>query len=269
MKWKLVWGFFFSLWFGIVAQAEEVTMAVTTSFHNSGLAAKLLPEIKKNIGLEVRLLVVGTGQALRLGERGDVDALLVHSRQREEVFINKGYGTHRREIMYNDFVFIGPRADPAKVAVKENAIEVLRAIDITRSPFVSRGDDSGTYLKERALWSAAHIQPEGAWYRAVGAGMGAALNTAAAMGAYLLSDRASWLNFGNRRDLILLYAGDPALFNQYAYIPIHPQRHPHVKYQAAKRLEQWLTGHRAKGIVDNYTIHGEALFHFNAKVVEP
>ena len=269
MKWKLAGGLFLALWFGIIAEAEEMRMAVTTSFHNSGLSAKLLPEIKKNIGLEVRLLVVGTGQALRLGKRGDVDALLVHSPAREEVFINQGYGTHRREIMYNDFVFIGPRADPAKVVIKKNAIEVLGAIDITRAPFVSRGDDSGTYLKERALWSAANIQPRGAWYRAVGAGMGTALNIASAMGAYLLSDRASWLNFGNKRDLILLYAGDPALFNQYTYIPINPQRHPHIKHQAAKRLEQWLTSHRAKEIVDNYTTHGEALFHFNAKVVEP
>ena len=267
MRWKWVGGFFFPLWFGVIVQAEEMTMAVTTSFHNSGLAVKLLPEIKKNIGLEVRLLVVGTGQALRLGERGDVDALLVHSRPREEAFINQGYGTHRREIMYNDFVFIGPRADTAKVASKRNAIEVLGAIYTNRTPFVSRGDDSGTHLKERSLWSAANIQPGGAWYRAVGAGMGAALNTASAMGAYLLSDRASWLNFGNKRDLILLYAGDPTLFNQYAYIPIHPQRHPHVNHKAAKRLEQWLTSHRAKEIVDNYTVHGEALFHFNAQVV--
>ena len=249
---------------GGMAQADEMKMAVTTSFHNSGLAEILLPAIKEDTGIDVQLLVVGTGQAIRLGEAGDVDAILVHSRAAEEAFVEGGYGTHRREIMYNDFVFIGPKSDPAAVADAPDANTVLTRIAATEAPFVSRGDDSGTHKMELALWDDAGVQRGGDWYRPVGAGMGASLNTAAGMNAYILSDRASWLNFGNKGDLALLFAGDPVLFNQYAYIPVNPEMHGHVKADLAETLEGWLTSPRAAELINGYTISGETLFTFNA-----
>ncbi|MCV3273069.1 substrate-binding domain-containing protein [Roseobacter sinensis] len=256
-----------ALTLGMAALAEEMKMAVTTSFENSGLADVLLPAIKEDLGLDVQLLVVGTGQALRLGQAGDVDAILVHSRAAEEAFLVEGYGTHRREIMYNDFVLIGPAADPAGIAEAGSAIDALRRIGTAEPAFVSRGDDSGTHKKERALWAEAGLSPDtfGAWYREVGAGMGASLNTAAGLDAYILADRASWLNFGNKGGLALLYAGDPALFNQYAFLAVNPERHPHVRNDLAVQLENWLTGPRAAELINGYTINGETLFIFNAK----
>ena len=252
------------------AQAGELRLAVTTSFHNSGLADVLLPAIKDDLGLDVRLLVVGTGQALKLGEQGDVDAILVHSRAAEEAFVAAGYGTHRREIMYNDFVLIGPKDDPADIAGASSAVDALRRIAEAgargEALFVSRGDESGTHKKERALWQGAGVDlaAAGAWYRAAGSGMGATLNTASGMNAYVLADRASWLNFGNKGDLALLYAGDPVLFNQYAFIPVNPVRHPHVKYDLVMALETWLTGPKAAELISGYKINGEQLFTFNA-----
>ncbi len=246
------------------SHAQTLRMAVTTSFYNSGLSEVLLPEIKADTGLEVELIVVGTGQALRLGEAGDVDAILVHARAAEEAFLAAGYGTHRREIMYNDFVFVGPTADPAHVANAQTAAAALQAIATAKAPFVSRGDDSGTHKKELSLWDAAETTPEGAWYRAAGAGMGATLNVASGMNAYTFTDRASWLNFGNKGDLALLFAGDPALFNQYAYIPVNPTRWPHVKAAQAEALEAWLTSDKAASLINGYTINGEHLFTFNA-----
>ena len=249
------------------AWSGEMKMAVTTSFHNSGLADILLPAIQEDLGLEVQLLVVGTGQALRLGEAGDVDAILVHSKKAEERFLAAGHGTHRREIMYNDFVFVGPKADAASVGGAENAAQALLQIAGAEAVFVSRGDDSGTHKKELSLWASAGLDPKGFgdWYRAVGAGMGAALNTASGMNAYIISDRASWLNFGNKGELSLLYAGDPVLFNQYAYIPVNPEKHAHVEIDLAKKLENWLVSDRAKNLINTYTINGETLFVFNAK----
>ncbi|GAB4385243.1 ABC transporter substrate-binding protein [Albidovulum sp.] len=248
-----------------VPAQEVMRMAVTTSFANSGLAEILLPQIEKDTGITVQLLIVGTGQALKLGEQGDVDAVLVHAREAEDRFVAAGHGTHRREIMYNDFVVIGPAADPAGVRGAGTAIEAFADIARARADFVSRGDDSGTNKKERALWAAAGIEPAGDWYKAVGQGMGAALNTAAGLDAYILSDRASWLNFGNKRDLELLFEGDPALFNQYAYIPVNPAKGPHVKAAAAEKLEAWLTSERARQLIDGYRLDGQQLFHFNAK----
>lgn len=247
--------------------ADQLRMAVTTSFHNSGLAEVLLPEIASDLDIEVQLLVVGTGQALRLGRAGDVDAILVHSRAAEEAFVAEGYGTHRREIMYNDFVFVGPSSDPAGIAEAESAADALRDIAASEAAFVSRGDDSGTHKKELALWQDAGLGAEsfGPWYRAVGAGMGAALNTASGLDAYILSDRASWLNFGNKGDLALLFAGDPVLFNQYAYLPVDPARHPHVKADLTAKLEGWLSSERAQVLIDGYMIDGETLFVFNAE----
>ncbi|KIC20274.1 substrate-binding domain-containing protein [Leisingera sp. ANG-Vp] len=246
--------------------AEEMKMAVTTSFHNSGLAEVLLPEIKKDLDLDVQLLVVGTGQAIRLGEAGDVDAILVHSKKAEEAFLAGGNGTHRREIMYNDFVFIGPENDAAGIAEAEDAAGALQKIASAEAAFVSRGDDSGTHKKELSLWGTAGLSLEtfGPWYRAVGAGMGAALNTASGMDAYIMSDRASWLNFGNKGGLALLFSGDPVLFNQYAYIPVNPEKHGHVKNGLAMELEAWLVSDKAAALINSYQINGEALFVFNA-----
>ncbi|WP_298676504.1 substrate-binding domain-containing protein [uncultured Lentibacter sp.] len=248
--------------------ADTLKMAVTTSFHNSGLSDILLPEIAKDTGLDVQLIVVGTGQAIRLGEAGDVDAILVHSRKAEDAFLAGGFGTHRREIMYNDFVLIGPSDDPAQIARAETAAAALTAIASAKAPFASRGDDSGTHKKELALWGAANILEERrapGWYNEAGAGMGATLNTAAGLNAYVLADRASWLNFGNKQSLTLLFSGDPVLFNQYAFLPVSPTKHPHVKHGLALKLEGWLTSPRAAELINNYTINGETLFTFNAE----
>lgn len=250
------------------ASAETLKMAVTTSFHNSGLSDVLLPEIKADTGLDVQLVVVGTGQAIRLGEAGDVDAILVHSRKAEEAFVAGGYGTVRTEVMYNDFVFVGPEADPAEIASAESATDALTRIEGRKAAFVSRGDDSGTHKKERSLWAAANLPAEKhdpSWYKEAGAGMGATLNTAAGLDAYALTDRASWLNFGNKQSLTLLNSGDPALFNQYAYIPVNPARHAHVKAQAAQSLKDWLVSDRAQALINGYRLGGEQLFTFNAK----
>ena len=246
------------------SHAETLKMAVTTSFYNSGLSDVLLPAIKADLDLDVALIVVGTGQALRLGAAGDVDAILVHARAAEDQFLAAGYGTHRREIMYNDFVFIGPSDDPAQISNTTSAVEALQAIATSQSPFVSRGDDSGTHKMEMALWAASGMAAEGAWYRAAGSGMGATLNVASGMNAYTFTDRASWLNFGNKGELGLLYAGDPALFNQYAYIPVNPERWPHVRAALALELESWLTSDKAKSLINAYTINGAHLFTFNA-----
>ncbi|OYX44685.1 MAG: sulfate ABC transporter substrate-binding protein [Rhodobacterales bacterium 32-67-9] len=254
-----------ALWLATAAGAEEMKMAVTTSFANSGLAEILLPQIEKDTGITVELLVVGTGQALKLGAAGDVDAALVHARAAEEKFVADGDATHRREIMYNDFIVVGPSGDPAGAKAATTAKDAFATIAAAQAPFVSRGDDSGTHKAELAIWAAAGVEPSGDWYKAVGQGMGAALNTAAGMDAYIFADRASWLNFGNKGDLALLFEGDPALFNQYAYLPVNPEKHPHVKAEAAKALENWLTSDTAKALIEGYTIAGQQLFTFNAQ----
>ncbi len=253
------------VFFAVGAQAEDLKLAVTTSFANSGLAEVLLPKVAEDTGINVQLLVVGTGQALALGAAGDVDAVLVHARAAEMQWLADGNGTHRREIMYNDFVFVGPSSDPAHAAAATTAIAALQAMAAAQAPFVSRGDDSGTHKMELALWKAAGIEPDGDWYRAVGQGMGAALNTAAGMNAYILSDRASWLNFGNKADLGIIFEGDPVLFNQYAFLPVNPAKHPHVRNDLALLLEDWLVSDAAKGLINSYTIAGQRLFVFNAR----
>jgi tungstate transport system substrate-binding protein len=254
-----------ALWCATAAVAEDFKMAVTTSFANSGLAEVLLPQILADTGLNVQLLIVGTGQALKLGEAGDVDAVLVHARAAEEAYIAAGNATHRREIMYNDFIIVGPNADPADTKTATSANEALTRIATAKAAFVSRGDDSGTHKMELGLWKSVGVAPDGDWYNAVGAGMGAALNTASGMNAYILSDRASWLNFANKGDLAMLYSGDPVLFNQYAYLPVNPAKHPHVKAEAAVALENWLTSETAKALIEGYRIDNQQLFVFNAQ----
>ena len=250
-----------------MTQADTLKLAVTTSFENSGLADVLLPEIEADLGIDLQLLVVGTGQALRLGEAGDVDAILVHSRVSEEVFVADGFGTHRREIMYNDFVLIGPKSDKAQIGATSGAAEILQRIADAQATYVSRGDDSGTHKAELKVWQIAEREPAtfGSWYNAVGAGMGTALNTASALNAYILSDRASWLNFKNKGDLALLFSGDPVLFNQYAYLPVNPAKHPTVQYEMAMQLEEWFLSDKSAASINNYQINGETLFVFNGQ----
>ena len=246
--------------------SDTLRMAVTTSFQNSGLAEVLLPRIAADTGVDVQLLVVGTGQALRLGQAGDVDAVLVHSRQAEIAFVAAGHATRRTELMYNDFVLVGPKADPAGAAGAQTASDALRRIQSQTSRFVSRGDDSGTHRKEISLWQEAGFDPDqfGRWYAQVGAGMGASLNTAAGLDAYILTDRASWLNFKNKARLSLLFQGDPVLFNQYTFLPINPARHPHIDPDTAVAVEAWLTSDAARELINGHQIAGEQLFQFNA-----
>lgn len=246
--------------------ADVIKVAVTTSFDASGLADVLLPVIKQDLGLEVQLLVVGTGQAIKLGTAGDVDAILVHSKSAEDAFVSAGFGTHRREIMYNDFVVVGPENDSAGVSSSITAAQALQAIAARKSDFVTRGDDSGTHKKELLLWANAALDPDtfAEWYKDVGAGMGGALNTASGLDAYILSDRASWLNFGNKGNLVLLFEGDPELFNQYAFVPVNPDLHPHTKSELVTQLESWLVSDQAKALIDGYRVNGQTLFVFNA-----
>jgi len=253
-----------------IAQAETMKLAVTTSFHNSGLYEVLLPEIKKDTGIDVQLLVVGTGQALKLGEQGDVDAVLVHSRKAEDKFIADGFGIRRTEIMYNDFVFIGPKSDPAKIAEAKDAVDALQKMAASKAPFISRGDDSGTHKRELSLWKAAGLDAstfDSSWYREVGAGMGAALNIASGVNGYILADRASWLNFKNKGELALLNSGDGRLFNQYALLTLNTEKHPHVKADLSEKLEKWLVSDRGQALIGAYEIAGETLFVANAKKV--
>ena len=246
------------------AVAEVVKLAVTTSFENSGLADVLVPAIYDALDIEIQLLVVGTGQALRLGQSGDVDAVLVHAKMAEEAFVAAGHGTHRREIMYNDFVFVGPSDDPAGLRDAPMAVAALERVAEAETVFVSRGDDSGTHQAEMALWAQAGLDPNGPWYRSVGAGMGAALNTASGLDAYVMSDRASWIKFGNKGELDVLFEGDPALFNQYSFIPVSPEAFAHIPAAAIAELENWLTGPQAATLINGYQVEGQQLFTFNA-----
>ena len=246
------------------AQAQErfITLASTTSTANSGLFDSILPLFTATSGIEVRVVAVGTGAALKLGERGDVDVVLVHARGAEERFVAAGFGIDRRDVMYNDFIIVGPASDPAAIAGLADAPEALRRIAAARATFVSRGDDSGTHKAELRLWSA---PPSGDWYREAGAGMGATLNTARAMDAYSLADRGTWLSFANRGGLVALVEGDPRLFNPYGVILVNPARHPYVKARDAAAFMDWLTGPEGQAAIGAFTLEGERLFTPNAK----
>lgn len=251
------------------AQENSITVAVTTSFENSGLAEVLLPQLLEDTGLEVRLVVVGTGQALKLGENGDVDAVLVHARQAELAFIEAGFGTERIEIMYNDFVIVGPSGDPAGIRDMSGVAEVLGQIATTESIFSSRGDDSGTHKKEISLWALAGIDAENLeapWYRSTGSGMGATLNIAAATDSYILTDRGTWISFGNKQDLQILFDGDPPLNNQYSILLINPERHPYINMEGARLFAGWMASERGQQVIGGYRLEGEQLFHPNASM---
>ena len=249
------------------ANEPFITLASTTSTRDSGLLAELLPHFTTETGVEVRVIAVGSGQAFRLGENGDADVLLVHDRPAELRFVEAGYASERRDVMYNDFVLVGPGDDPAGVAGADSAALAFGRVAAARAPFASRGDDSGTHRAELRLWSAAGVDPEqgsGGWYRETGSGMGATLNTAAGMGAYALVDRATWLAFKNRGALLIAFEGDPRLANPYSVLPVSPERHPHVKAAEAQRFADWLTGPYGQGLIAAFRRQGTALFFPNA-----
>ncbi len=252
------------------ATAEDkpfIIVQSTTSTQNSGLYDHILPIFTEATGIEVRVVAVGTGQALKNAQNGDGDVLLVHAKPAEEKFVADGWGVERFDVMYNDFVIVGPKDDPAKVKETVGIGPALAAIMNATAPFASRGDDSGTHKKEVALWKTAGLDPSGAsgtWYRETGSGMGATLNVAAGMGAYALTDRATWLKFANKGDLEIVYEGDPALFNQYGVILVNPERHSHVKAVEAQAFIDWLLSEAGQSAIASYTRNGSPLFTPNA-----
>jgi tungstate transport system substrate-binding protein len=251
---------------GAPARAEEpfLTLASTTSTRDSGLFAYLLPIFEAKSGVAVRVVAVGTGQALELGRRGDADALLVHDRAAELKFLADGFAESRRDVMWNDFLIVGPAADPAGVRGGKEAAAALAKIAAAKAPFCSRADDSGTHKAELRLWEAAGIDPRhdsGGWYRETGSGMGATLNTAAELGAYLLVDRATWVAFRNKRDLVPMVEGDPRLRNPYGVLVVSPERFPHVKVELARRFADWLTSPAGRDAIDGFRVEGVQLFH--------
>lgn len=255
-----------------LAQERSITVASTTSTEQSGLFGHILPIFKREAGIAVRVVALGTGQALDVGRRGDADVVFVHDRAAEERFVAEGFGGPRRHVMFNDFVITGPAADPARIAVLGDTAEALRRIAAARAPFISRGDRSGTHAAELRLWQLAGIDPasgRGQWYREVGQGMGPALNTAAAQGAYILADRGTWLSFRNRQDQRILIEGDMRLFNQYGVMLVNAQRHPHVKAADGQRFIDWLLSAAGQAAIASYRINGEQLFFPNADKPEP
>ena len=249
------------------AQPRYITVASTTSTEQSGLFKHLLPIFEKKTGTQVRVVALGTGQALDMGRRGDADVVFVHARPLEDQFIAQGYGVRRYEVMYNDFVLIGPRADPAGVAGGKDVVQSFKTIFRRKAAFVSRGDRSGTHFAELELWKAAGIDIErdkGSWYREIGQGMGPALNTAAGMNAYVLADRGTWLSFKNRAELAIAVEGDRRLFNQYGIILVNPQKHLGVKKEMGQAFIDWLISSEGQEAIAAYRIGGEQLFFPNA-----
>lgn len=260
--------FFFSISEVISDEEAFITLSSTTSTDNSGLLEYLIPKFKTKTGIDVRVIAVGTGRALLLGERGDADLVLVHHKPSEQNFIDKGFGVERRDVMYNDYVIIGPKDDPANIKTLTKAADAFKLISDSGTPFVSRGDDSGTHKKELELWKLTGVEIHtysGDWYREAGAGMGATLNIANAMGAYTMSDRGTWLSFKNRDELVLLFENDPPLFNQYGVILVNPERHDHIKHKYARLFSDWLTSNEGQQAIANFTLEGQQLFFPNAQ----
>jgi tungstate transport system substrate-binding protein len=256
--------------FGQAAQAhadESIVMASTTSTEQSGLFGYLLPKLTAATGVQVKVVAVGTGQAIDTARRGDADILFVHDPKAEQKFIDEGYGVQRREVMYNDFVIVGPKKDPAGIAGAKSTADALRKIAAAKTTFLSRGDKSGTHGAELRLWQAAGIKPPAsgsAWYEETGSGMGPTLNVASAKNDYTMTDRGTWLNFKNRGDLVILQQGDPVLFNQYSVMLINPQKHPHLKHAAARKVADWLVSTEGQKVIAGYKLNGEELFFPNA-----
>jgi tungstate transport system substrate-binding protein len=244
-----------------------ITIASTTSTEQSGLFKHMLPAFHKKTGIEVRVVALGTGQALDMARRGDADVVFVHAKSAEEKFIADGHGVKRLPVMYNDFVLVGPKSDPAKVAGGKDITEALKKIKTTSAPFVSRGDRSGTHMAEIALWKQSGVDiaaEKGSWYRDTGQGMGPALNTASSMNGYILTDRATWLAFKNRGDLKIVVDGDKRLFNQYGVILVNPEKHTHVKREMGQTFIDWIVSPDGQKNISDYKINGEQLFFPNA-----
>jgi len=251
---------------GSAAHAQDfITVASTTSTEQSGLFKYLLPEAQKALGFDVHVVAVGTGQALDMGRRGDADVEFVHDKVAEEKFVADGFGVKRYDVMYNDFVIVGPKADPAN-AKGRDVVAALKAIAAAQAPFASRGDRSGTDAAEKRYWKMAGIEPRGTWYRETGSGMGPTLNTASGMNAYALTDRGTWLSFRNRGDLEILVEGDKRLFNQYGVMLVNPAKFPHVKKDMGQRFIDWLISPQGQQVIAGYMINGQQLFFPDAKL---
>ena len=244
-----------------------ITVASTTSTENSGLFKHILPIFEKKTGIQVRVVAQGTGQALDTARRGDADVVFVHAKAQEEKFVAEGHGVKRFEVMYNDFVIVGPKSDPARVHGMNDSVAALKKIAATKAPFASRGDRSGTHVAELKLWQAAGLDPakdRPSWYRETGSGMGATLNTAAGMEAYALTDRGTWLSFKNRGPLEIAVEGDKRLFNQYGVMLVNPAKHPHVKKEMGQAFIDWLLSTEGQSAIGDYKINGQQLFFPNA-----
>lgn len=250
-----------------LAEERSIIVASTTSTQDSGLFGHILPLFKEKTGIDVKVVAQGTGQALDTARRGDADVVFVHAKTQEEKFLEEGFGVKRFDVMYNDFVLVGPKGDPAGVAGTKDIVAALQAIEQKQAPFVSRGDKSGTHSAELKLWKEAGIDIDaarGPWYREIGQGMGAALNTAAAMNAYVLSDRGTWLSFKNRGDLEIAVEGDKRLFNQYGVMLVNPAKHPNVKADLGQAFVDWLISPEGQQAIAAYKIGGQQLFFPNA-----
>nr|WP_225890094.1 extracellular solute-binding protein [Indioceanicola profundi] len=250
----------------VAAQQPAITVASTTSTEQSGLFGHILPIFTEETGIEVKVVALGTGQALDVGRRGDADVVFVHDKPSEEKFLAEGHAEERLDVMYNDFVIVGPKDDPAGVKGMRDATAALKRIAEAKAPFASRGDDSGTHKAELRLWTQADVdvKSSGSWYRSTGSGMGPTLNTAAGMDAYALTDRGTWLSFKNRQDLAILVEGDERLFNQYGVMVVSPEKHPHVKATEAKRFADWVVSPEGQAAIADFKIGGEQLFFPNA-----
>jgi len=250
------------------AAEDSIIVQSTTSTQNSGLYDHILPMFEDETGIQVKVVAVGTGQALENGRRGDGDVLLVHAKPAEEKFVAEGYGVERYDVMYNDFVIVGPADDPAGVKGMDDAPAALAQIAEEDAVFASRGDDSGTHKKEMSLWETAGVDPteaSGTWYRETGSGMGATLNTGVGMDAYVMTDRATWISFGNKGDHEILVEGDPALFNQYGIIMVNPEKHPNVNVEAAQTFIDWVLSEEGQSAIASFEVQGQQLFTPNAE----
>lgn len=247
---------------GPSAEPVTIRLATTTSTENSGLLDVLLPAFKRETGITVQVISMGTGKALRTAANGDCDVVLVHARAAEDQFVADGHGVNRRDVMYNDFALLGPTGDPAKVRETGTAAEALQRIAAAKATFCSRGDDSGTHKKEMSLWQTAGIAPpDGAWYQETGQGMGATLTVATEKQAYVLTDRGTYVAYRGKLDLTVLCEGDKALHNPYGVIAVNPKQHPHVNHGAVMKFIDFLTGPTGQKLLGEYTVDGEVLFH--------
>jgi tungstate transport system substrate-binding protein len=253
-----------SMSISISSQAQSIVVASTTSTEQSGLFSVLLPEFKKASGIDVKVVALGTGQAIDLGRRGDADVLFVHDKVAEEKLVAEGFAVKRFEVMYNDFIVVGPTSDPVKVKGND-VVEALKKLSVANGAFISRGDKSGTHAAELRFWKMAELtDKQGSGYKSCGCGMGPALNMASSTGAYVLTDRGTWLNFKNRGDLKVLVEGDKRLFNQYGVMLVNPAKHPHVKVAEGQKFVDWVTSAAGQGVIASYKIGGEQLFFPNA-----